>query len=135
MSEIHVKLISCQFHIHCLNHMKMFTWILYVVILSVHGNLLEVIWIYNVKDEILLPIGKFLQIHKNCVDLCNRNHDSLIPDAPELLGKFLEGEQDMACKSNAFMMLIHADQVKIGIRNLNLVYCILTSSDHDIYSC
>ncbi|XP_048767337.2 coatomer subunit beta-like [Ostrea edulis] len=39
-----------------------------------------------------------------------RNHDSLIPDAPELIAKFLEGEQDMSCKRNAFMMLIHADQ-------------------------
>lgn len=45
----------------------------------------------------------------------NRNHDSLIPDAPELIAKFLEGEQDMSCKRNAFMMLIHADQVKIQI--------------------
>ncbi|KAL5011126.1 hypothetical protein ScPMuIL_013431 [Solemya velum] len=39
-----------------------------------------------------------------------RNHDFLIPDAPELIAKFLEGEQDMSCKRNAFMMLIHADQ-------------------------
>lgn len=47
--------------------------------------------------------------------IMNRNHDSLIPDAPELIAKFLEGEQDMSCKRNAFMMLIHADQVKIQI--------------------
>ncbi|XP_050393198.1 coatomer subunit beta [Patella vulgata] len=39
-----------------------------------------------------------------------RNHDFLIPDAPELIANFLEGEQDMSCKRNAFMMLIHADQ-------------------------
>lgn len=39
-----------------------------------------------------------------------RNFDFLIPDAPELIAKFLEGEQDMSCKRNAFMMLIHADQ-------------------------
>ncbi|XP_069139591.1 coatomer subunit beta-like [Argopecten irradians] len=39
-----------------------------------------------------------------------RNHDVLIPDAPELIAKFLETEQDMSCKRNAFMMLIHADQ-------------------------
>lgn len=45
-----------------------------------------------------------------------RNHDSLIPDAPELIANFLEGEQDASCKRNAFMMLIHADQVGfIGI--------------------
>ena len=34
----------------------------------------------------------------------------MIPDAPELISNFLEGEQDMSCKRNAFMMLIHADQ-------------------------
>jgi len=39
-----------------------------------------------------------------------RNFDNLIPDAPELVHNFLEGEQDMSCKRNAFMMLIHADQ-------------------------
>merc|ERR1719376_1760541 len=39
-----------------------------------------------------------------------RNYEFLIPDAPELVHNFLEGEQDMSCKRNAFMMLIHADQ-------------------------
>jgi len=39
-----------------------------------------------------------------------KNFDFLIPDAPELIANFLEGEQDMSCKRNAFMMLIHADQ-------------------------
>lgn len=39
-----------------------------------------------------------------------RNFDFLIPDAPELIANFLEAEQDMSCKRNAFMMLIHADQ-------------------------
>ncbi|PSN38413.1 Coatomer subunit beta [Blattella germanica] len=34
----------------------------------------------------------------------------LIPDAPELIASFLEGEQDMSCKRNAFLMLLHADQ-------------------------
>jgi coatomer subunit beta len=33
-----------------------------------------------------------------------------MPDAPELIANFLEREQDMSCKRNAFMMLIHADQ-------------------------
>lgn len=41
-----------------------------------------------------------------------RNFDFLIPDAPELIANFLEGEQDMSCKRNAFVMLIHADQEK-----------------------
>lgn len=39
-----------------------------------------------------------------------RNFEFLIPDAPELIAKFLEGEQDMSCKRNAFLMLLHADQ-------------------------
>lgn len=57
-------------------------------------------------------------------DIClNRNHDSLIPDAPELIAKFLEGEQDMSCKRNAFMMLIHADQVKKTSNNKNQGAC------------
>lgn len=41
-----------------------------------------------------------------------RNFDFLIPDGPELIAGFLEREQDMSCKRNAFMMLIHADQEK-----------------------
>lgn len=39
-----------------------------------------------------------------------KNFNFLIPDAPELIANFLEREQDMSCKRNAFMMLIHADQ-------------------------
>ncbi|XP_065319778.1 coatomer subunit beta-like isoform X2 [Gordionus sp. m RMFG-2023] len=41
-----------------------------------------------------------------------RNFEFLIPDAPELIGNFLEIEQDASCKRNAFIMLIHADQEK-----------------------
>lgn len=40
-----------------------------------------------------------------------RNFDFLIPDAPELIHNFLEQEGDASCKRNAFMMLIHVDQV------------------------
>lgn len=39
-----------------------------------------------------------------------KNSPFLIPDAPELVATFLEGEQDASCKRNAFMMLIHVDQ-------------------------
>ncbi|XP_068627553.1 coatomer subunit beta [Battus philenor] len=39
-----------------------------------------------------------------------RNFEFLIPDAPELVANFLENEQDMSCKRNAFLMLLHADQ-------------------------
>lgn len=43
--------------------------------------------------------------------ICVRNFDNLIPDAPELIHDFLVNEKDASCKRNAFMMLIHADQV------------------------
>ncbi|XP_026470086.1 coatomer subunit beta [Ctenocephalides felis] len=39
-----------------------------------------------------------------------KNMDFLIPDAPELIATFLDAEQDMSCKRNAFLMLLHADQ-------------------------
>lgn len=39
-----------------------------------------------------------------------RNFEFLIPDAPELISTYLDGEQDMSCKRNAFLMLLHADQ-------------------------
>ncbi|KAI8439873.1 hypothetical protein MSG28_001341 [Choristoneura fumiferana] len=39
-----------------------------------------------------------------------RNFEFLIPDAPELIANFLESEQDMSCKRNAFVMLLHAEQ-------------------------
>ena len=59
------------------------------------------------------------------------NFDFLIPDGPELIANFLEREQDMSCKRNAFMMLIHADQERalsyltscidqVAFRNVNL---------------
>lgn len=35
-----------------------------------------------------------------------------MPDAPEVIANFLETEQDMSCKRNAFLMLLHADQEK-----------------------
>ena len=47
---------------------------------------------------------------KLCIS--NRNFDQLIPDAPELIHSYLEGEQDASCKRNAFMMLIHVDRVR-----------------------
>lgn len=39
-----------------------------------------------------------------------KNFEFLIPDAPELIANYLDGEQDMSCKRNAFLMLLHADQ-------------------------
>ncbi|KAI4487989.1 hypothetical protein M0804_004837 [Polistes exclamans] len=41
-----------------------------------------------------------------------RNFEFLIPDAPDLIAKYLDGEQDMSCRRNAFLMLLHADQSK-----------------------
>ena len=52
----------------------------------------------------------FKLINESKLNILYRNFDFLIPDGPELIAKFLEGEQDMSCKRNAFMMLIHADQ-------------------------
>ncbi len=45
--------------------------------------------------------------------MCDRNFEALIPDAPELIHNYLEGELDASCKRNAFMMLIHADRVSL----------------------
>lgn len=39
-----------------------------------------------------------------------RNFEFLIPDAPELIATYLDGEQDMSCRRNAFLMLLHAKQ-------------------------
>lgn len=39
-----------------------------------------------------------------------KNFDWLVPDGPELIANFLETQQDMSCKRNAFLMLLHADQ-------------------------
>ena len=44
-----------------------------------------------------------------------RNFDQLIPDAPELILNYLEGEQDASCKRNAFMMLTHVDRVSVSL--------------------
>lgn len=42
--------------------------------------------------------------------LAHRNFEMLIPDAPEVVSNFLEVEQDMACRRNAFLMLLQVDQ-------------------------
>uniref|UniRef100_A0A1A9WVA6 Coatomer subunit beta n=1 Tax=Glossina brevipalpis TaxID=37001 RepID=A0A1A9WVA6_9MUSC len=39
-----------------------------------------------------------------------KNFDWLVPDGPELIANFLDIQQDMSCKRNAFLMLLHADQ-------------------------
>ncbi|XP_058788697.1 coatomer subunit beta [Phymastichus coffea] len=41
-----------------------------------------------------------------------RNFEFLIPDAPDTIANYLESEQDMSCRRNAFLMLLHADQSK-----------------------
>ena len=38
--------------------------------------------------------------------------ESLIPDAPDLVLRFLEQEGDSSCKRNAFLMLLHVDERK-----------------------
>ena len=54
-----------------------------------------------------------------------KNFEFLIPDGPELIANFLEGEQDMSCKRNAFMMLIQADQER-ALNYLRYYYIIYT---------
>uniref|UniRef100_U5EZ34 Coatomer subunit beta n=1 Tax=Corethrella appendiculata TaxID=1370023 RepID=U5EZ34_9DIPT len=39
-----------------------------------------------------------------------KNFEWLVPDGPELIATFLDSQQDMSCKRNAFLMLLHADQ-------------------------
>ncbi|XP_037938830.1 coatomer subunit beta [Teleopsis dalmanni] len=39
-----------------------------------------------------------------------KNFDWLVPDGPELIANFLDTQQDLSCKRNAFLMLLHADQ-------------------------
>ncbi len=51
-----------------------------------------------------------------------RNFEHLIPDAPELIHDFLVNEKDSSCKRNAFMMLIHADQVHSLITVLQIMF-------------
>ncbi len=51
-----------------------------------------------------------------------RNFEHLIPDAPELIHDFLVNEKDSSCKRNAFMMLIHADQVHSLITVLQMMF-------------
>lgn len=53
----------------------------------------------------------------NITCFISRNFEHLIPDAPELIHDFLVNEKDASCKRNAFMMLIHADQVKYFLKN------------------
>lgn len=51
-----------------------------------------------------------------------RNFEHLIPDAPELIHDFLVNEKDASCKRNAFMMLIHADQVQSLLIVLQILF-------------
>lgn len=58
--------------------------------------------------------------------LCGyRSFDQLIPDAPELILNYLEGEQDASCKRNAFMMLTHVDRVSMSIY-VRMCVCVYT---------
>lgn len=54
-----------------------------------------------------------IQVRRNAVlaiYTIYKNFENLIPDAPELIHRFLEKETDASCKRNAFMMLTTADQ-------------------------
>eukprot|EP00124_Ichthyophonus_hoferi_P005607 Ihof_evm1s859 gene=Ihof_evmTU1s859 len=47
-----------------------------------------------------------------CIYTIYRNFAFLIPDAPELIFNYLQTEQDLSCRRNAFMMLVYVDQEK-----------------------
>ncbi|GJQ13953.1 hypothetical protein GpartN1_g5744.t1 [Galdieria partita] len=58
------------------------------------------------------------------VHMIFRNFEYLIPDAPELVYQFLQGETDVACKRNAFEMLCQCDEekaVKYLVHSLEVV--------------
>ncbi|XP_064397244.1 coatomer subunit beta-like isoform X2 [Halichondria panicea] len=66
-----------------------------------------------------------------------RNFEALIPDAPELIHNYLEGELDASCKRNAFMMLIHADRECYAnpserARFIRCIYNLLNSSSPSV---
>ena len=54
--------------------------------------------------------ASFTVLQNPFLSLSFRIFDQLIPDAPELVQTYLEGESDPSCKRNAFMMLMHVDQ-------------------------
>lgn len=74
----------------------------------VHSNLPKQKYL-STGDKIAGSLFKGFTVH---VVFFVRNFDSLIPDAPELIQTFLEGEADPSCKRNAFMMLLHVDRVR-----------------------
>lgn len=82
--------------------MQYLQYLLFIGNLNLYSQLNQLI--YYLKNVILCLC---FYVHNN---LFNRNFEFLIPDAPELIANFLDGEQDMSCKRNAFMMLLHADQ-------------------------
>eukprot|EP00123_Amoebidium_parasiticum_P016118 comp23295_c0_seq1/m.38237 comp23295_c0_seq1/g.38237 ORF comp23295_c0_seq1/g.38237 comp23295_c0_seq1/m.38237 type:complete len:959 (-) comp23295_c0_seq1:25-2901(-) len=45
-----------------------------------------------------------------CIYTIYKNFAFLIPDGPELVFNYLQAEQDLSCRRNAFMMLVSADQ-------------------------
>ena len=67
------------------------------------------------KEKCCASYIYYIQVRKSklhCEEFTTlRSFDHLIPDAPELIQNYLEGEQDPSCKRNAFMMLVHVDKV------------------------
>ncbi|TPX35212.1 hypothetical protein SmJEL517_g02342 [Synchytrium microbalum] len=57
-----------------------------------------------------------------------KNHDFLIPDAPELAEKCLATEADMNCKRNAFVLLMNTKQ-QLAVQYLNSVFAQITTFD------
>ncbi len=50
-----------------------------------------------------------------------RSFEELMPDAPELIGEFIDGESDVSAKRNAFVMLVNCDQERAVQYQLSVI--------------
>ena len=55
--------------------------------------------------------------------------DDLMPDAPELIAEFIDGESDVSAKRNAFVMLCNSDQERAVQYQLSVIDSISTMGD------
>lgn len=86
---------------------------LLLVVKQAQGPVVPLEKMYNLHESLfLLPTNdlKIAILFMCLIISLYSNFEFLIPDAPELVANFLDGEQDMSCKRNAFLMLLHAEQ-------------------------
>ena len=55
--------------------------------------------------------------------------EDLMPDAPELIGEFIDGESDVSAKRNAFVMLCNSDQERAVQYQLSVIDSISSMGD------